>query len=282
MRPLICLLVSACGHAAPLHTVDFAEARRSFHTRLVREGPSPQGGAAVTVAADAHEVPYTSGALQLRAWVSNTPSGAPRPAVVYVHGASAFRAGHWEATRPLRDAGFIVMTPILRSENGSPGAYSLFYDEVDDVVAAGEALAKLPGVDPTRVYLAGHSDGGTLVMLAAMTSTRFRAAAAFSGLVDASGLRGDPTEVPFDQTNAEEYRMRSAIEFPGSFKCPVRIYYGADEAYTEGLVELARRAHALGRDVEAVRVPGDHDTMKAAALPLAIELFRHHPADPAS
>jgi hypothetical protein len=90
----------------------------------------------------------------------------------------------------------------------------------------------------------------------------------------ASGLRGDPKEVPFDQTNADEFRMRSAIEFPGSFKCPVRIYYGADEAYTEGLVELARRAHALGRDVEAVRVPGDHDTMKAAALPLAIELFR--------
>jgi dipeptidyl aminopeptidase/acylaminoacyl peptidase len=199
---------------------------------------------------------------------------------VYVHGASAFRADHWETTRPLRDAGFIVMTPILRGENGSPGAFSLFYDEVDDVLAAGEALAKLPGIDPTRIYLAGHSNGGTLVMLAAMTSTRFRAAAAFSGLVDASGLHGDPVDVPFDQTNADEFRMRSAIEFPASFKCPVRIYYGADEAYTDGFAELARRARALGRDVEAVRVPGDHDTMKAAALPVAIELFRHTPADP--
>ena len=45
---------------------------------------------------------------------------------------------------------------------------------------------------------------------------------------------------------------------------------------TEGFVELAQRARAAGRDVEAVRVPGDHDTMKAAALPLAIELFRRH------
>lgn len=272
MRLVCVLLIAACGHAQP-HEIDYAEARRSFHTRLLREGPSPQAAEPVAVAADAHEVMYTSGALQLRAWVSNT-SGAPRPAIVYVHGASAFRADHWEATLPLRDAGFVVMTPILRSENGSPGAYSLFYDEVDDVVAAAEALARLPGVDPTHIYLAGHSNGGTLVMLAAMASSRFRAAAALSGLVDASGIHGDPIDVPFDQTNPEEYRMRSAIRFPGSFKCPVRIYYGAQEGGTDTFVELAQRARAAGRDVEAVRVPGDHDTMKAAALPLVIDLFR--------
>jgi hypothetical protein len=90
-------------------------------------------------------------------------------------------------------------------------------------------------------------NGGTLVMLAAMTSSRFRAAAALSGLVDASAIHGDPIEVPFDQANPEEYRMRSA-----------------------------RRARAAGRDVEAVRVPGDHEAMRAAALPLVIELFRRH------
>ena len=274
MRLVCVLLIAACGHA-PLRETDYARARRSFHTRLLREGPSPQAAEPVAVAADAREVTYTSGALQLRAWVSNT-SGAPKPAIVYVHGASAFRADHWEATRPLRDAGFVVMTPILRSENGSPGSYSLFYDEVDDVVAAAEALARMPGVDPAHIYLTGHSNGGTLVMLAAMTSSRFRAAAALSGLVDASAIHGDPVDVPFDQANPEEYRMRSALEFPGSFKCPVRIYYGADEGGDYGFVELARRARAAGRDVEAVRVPGDHEAMRAAALPLVIELFHRY------
>src|SRR5262245_43440256 len=248
MRLICVLLIAACGHAAP-HELDYAEARRSFHTHLLREGPSPQGGEPVAVAADAHEVMYTSGALQLRAWVSNM-SGPPKPAIVYVHGASAFRADHWEATRSLRDAGFVVMTPILRSENGSPGAYSLFYDEVDDIVAAAEALAKQPGVDPTHIYLTGHSNGGTLVMLAAMTSSRFRAAAAMTGLVDTSAIHGDPSDVPFDQTNPEEYRMRSAIQFPGSFKCPLRIYYGSEERATEHFLELAQRARAAGRDVE--------------------------------
>jgi len=43
----------------------------------------------------------------------------------------------------------------------------MYHDEVDDVRAAAASLAKLPFVDPGRVFLAGHSAGGTLTMLAA-------------------------------------------------------------------------------------------------------------------
>ena len=75
------------------------------------------------------------------------------------------------------------MIPTLRGENGLPGAYSMFYNEVD-VLAAAEALAKHPGVDGTRLYVSGHSVGGTLALLAAMSSKRFRAAASFSGSPD--------------------------------------------------------------------------------------------------
>ena len=57
----------------------------------------------------------------------------------------------------------------------------MFYDEVDDVLAAAEALADLPEVDSGHLYLAGHSAGGTLALLAAMSSQRFRAAASLSG-----------------------------------------------------------------------------------------------------
>ena len=45
----------------------------------------------------------------------------------------------------------------LRGENGQPGAFSMFYDEVEDVLAAAEYLAKLPDVDPARVFVSGHS-----------------------------------------------------------------------------------------------------------------------------
>jgi hypothetical protein len=36
----------------------------------------------------------------------------------------------WEDAKPYRDAGFVVMTPMLRGENGQAGAWSYFYDEV--------------------------------------------------------------------------------------------------------------------------------------------------------
>ncbi len=39
------------------------------------------------------------------------------------------------------------MIPILRGENGQPGSYTMFYDEVDDVLAASAALASLPYSD---------------------------------------------------------------------------------------------------------------------------------------
>ncbi len=39
------------------------------------------------------------------------------------------------------------MMPIFRGENGQSGAFSCFYDEVDDVPAAAEYLIKQPYVD---------------------------------------------------------------------------------------------------------------------------------------
>jgi dipeptidyl aminopeptidase/acylaminoacyl peptidase len=76
------------------------------------------------------------------------------------------------------------MMPILRGENGSPGAFTLFYDEVDDVLAAAAVLAEQPGVDRGRIYVSGHSAGGVLAAFAAMTSARFRAAAPLSAAPD--------------------------------------------------------------------------------------------------
>jgi len=64
------------------------------------------------------------------------------------------------------------MVPVLRGENGQPGNFTFFYDEVDDVLAAAEALAQRTYVDANRMFISGHSAGGTLTMLAAMTPFR--------------------------------------------------------------------------------------------------------------
>src|SRR5262249_407268 len=159
----------------------------------------------------------------------------------------ALHTTDWKQAQPFRDAGFVVMTPILRGENGQPGAFSMFYDEVDDVLAAAEALAKLPYVDADRLYVAGHSAGGTLPLLAALTSKRFRAAGAFSGSPDqVRFIHGREAEAPFDATNARELQMRSPLAFPKSFQCPVRLYYGSAEfffaASSKKTAQLAKEA----------------------------------------
>ena len=87
-----------------------------------------------------------------------------------------FGAADWDMAVPYWEAGFVLMVPMLRGENGQPGTFSFLYDEVDDVLAAAAYLAQQPGVDSTQIFLAGHSAGGTLTLLAIEASGRFRAA----------------------------------------------------------------------------------------------------------
>ena len=103
------------------------------------------------------QVYFPSGDHRLRAWFNRHGESEKRPAVLFLHGGWAFGVDDWEMTQPFRDAGYVVLTPILRGENGQPGSFTMFYDEVDDVLAAADYLAKVPCVDPNRIYIAGHS-----------------------------------------------------------------------------------------------------------------------------
>lgn len=267
----------ASSSSFPEQREDYVQARQHFQTKLIRQGAAPQAWEMEHPPAGVREVPYQSGNLRLRAWVSAPPpDGRRRPGVLFLHGGFAFGADDWEQTQPFRDAGFVVMTPTLRGENGLPGAYSMFYHEVEDVLAAAETLVQLPYVDSNRIYVSGHSVGGTLTMLAAMTSKRFRAAASFSGSPDQDlWARGQPQVIPFDRSDQREFAMRSPLAFPRSFKCPVRIYYGTEELFFAwNSRKVARLAKAAGLDVEAFSVPGDHLTMVGPAMKQAIAFFQ--------
>ncbi|WP_020471033.1 alpha/beta hydrolase family protein [Zavarzinella formosa] len=263
----------------PATNEDYAAARQKFKTTLDKKGPAPQAYDEVEPPDDVEEVTFESGDLTLRAWITAKPKeiAARQPAVLFLHGGFSFSMEDWEMARPFEEAGFVVMVPMLRGENGLPGDYSMFYDEVDDVLAAAAYLADQPHVDPKRIYVAGHSVGGTLAMLASMTSSRFKACASFSGSTDQPRwAKAKPEYVPFDPENAEEFRLRSPLAFPGSFKCPARLYYGnfGDDVLLKlGGDELARKAKKAGRDVVTEEVQGDHMSMTEAAIPMAIDFF---------
>jgi dipeptidyl aminopeptidase/acylaminoacyl peptidase len=260
---------------------DYAKVRSQFRTKLTRKGPSPQPWSAAKPPAGVSEIEYVSGELRLKAWV-NRPADEDRkrPAVLFLHGGFAFGApDDWDVSQPYRDARFIVLTPMLRGENGQPGAYSFYYDEVDDVLAAAEYLRKQPYVDADRLYLAGPSAGGTLVLLAAMASKHFRAGASFSAMPDqvlfCKHAKGAPRDVPTDITDLKELQVRSPLAYAASLKCPTRIFYGSKEPYLFATSQLtAKVAKGKGLDVEAVQVEGDHGTSVPPAIKQSIVFFR--------
>jgi formylglycine-generating enzyme required for sulfatase activity/dienelactone hydrolase len=259
---------------------DYARARAGFQTKLVRKGPAPQGWSPLKPPDGVSEVEYTSGELRLKAWV-NRPADEKRkhPAVLFLHGGFAFGKGDWEQTKPYRDAGFVVLAPMLRGENGQPGAFSFFYDEVDDVLAAAEYLSQQPYVDAKRLFVAGHSVGGTMTLLTALASNRFRAAASFDGFPYWGPFTEDPN-LPFDKSDPREIQLRSPIAYTGSLKCPLRIYHQARDRgqLMEYLGLMTRRMVVLARnrglDVDGVEIEGDHMSIVPPAVRQSIAFFQ--------
>jgi dienelactone hydrolase len=258
----------------PEQTQDYADARKTFKTNLTSKGGAPQNWDEEHPPPGVREVIYASGGLQLKAWVNS--GGAPRPAVLFLHGGFSFSYEDWNQCQPFRDAGFVTMTPWLRGENGQAGSYTMFYDEVDDVVAAAEVLARTPGVDPNRIFVAGHSVGGTLAMLGAMTSKRFKGCASFSGSPDQFvWIKEQEYMAPFDVNDMNEMAMRSPLAYPKSFKCPARLYWGDEElVFKFSTNRLAKKARAAGLDVQSIEIAGDHMTAVEPAMRQAATFFQ--------
>jgi dipeptidyl aminopeptidase/acylaminoacyl peptidase len=266
-----------------IQTQDYAAARKEFATKLLTKGPAPfQNQCKDLPPPDGiSEVRYTSGSLKLKAWINSPakPSEHKFQAVLFLHGGFCLDSDHWNVTKPYRDAGFVVMVPTMRGENGQPGNYSQNYDEVDDVLSAAKYLRALPYVDTTHLYIAGHSIGASLTLLSAEASPWFRAAASFSGSPDAVGYTrfavytGNP--IPFNFREVRELQLRSARVYAGSFKCPVRMYYGSDEEHfaisSKATAEIAQSHHL---DVKALQVDGGHSSALPEAIQQSIEFFR--------
>jgi formylglycine-generating enzyme required for sulfatase activity len=114
-----------------------------------------------------------------------------------------------------------------------------------------------------------------MTLLAAAACKRFRAAASFSGGPYWPPFT-DARDLPFDRKDPREIRLRSPIAYAGSFKCPLRLYYGADEAEALGL--MSRRTAALARrrglNVEAVETEGNHGTHVYRSMMRSIAFFQ--------
>lgn len=198
---------------------------------------------------------------ELTAYVTPDPrDGKKHPAILWAHGGfegigdyvwAPAPSSNDQSARAFREAGIVTMYPSLRGENDNPGRFEMFYGELEDLLSARAHLARLPYVDADRIYLAGHSAGGTLVLLAAAAGVDFRAAFSFGGLADVTALAKMRADTPFDVTSAREIELRSPVSFAGAIARPTFLFEGATAADVgavrrmEALAEKAKKPFAL-------------------------------------
>lgn len=233
------LLVAGCdrqegGRPGELDKgLSLTEARRGFKTSLTqRESakeavPQPPSGVR-------RIVQYDSPVGKLAAYLTPDPQdGKKHPAIIWIAGGDCNSIGAvWGEAPPSNDqtagafrkAGIVMMFPSLRGGNDNPGLREGFLGEVEDVLAAAEYLGSQDFVDPKRIYLGGHSTGGTLVLLVAECSERFRAVFSFGPVEDVAGY--GPEYLPFDSSSRRELQLRAPIRWLDSIKSPVFVFEG--------------------------------------------------------
>ncbi len=255
-------------------------------TNLDEHGPSPGKWAAVEAPPGVMTIEYPSGELNLAAWVA-WPLGASTynraPALIYFHGDFAFGADDFEAVRGFLDAGFVVMTPILRGENGNPGDFELLWGEVDDARAAVGWIAQQPNVDPSRIYAFGHSIGGGIAaMLTLYPELPLRRTGSCGGIyVPETFARWNQSEsngdlVRFDPSDPDEIQLRVLGPNVAWMNHPHIAYVGREDPwFAINARQVLERAWAKGKPFEVIEVEGDHMSSLPRSLGAFLELARH-------
>lgn len=226
------------------------EAREGFTTTLIQQRKA-NFPVAVPPANLFRVVNYPSALGNMPAYVSLPPrDGQRHPAIIWIVGgfANSISPIAWKPSPRENDqsasafwkAGVITMYPSLRGGNHNPGNVEAFYGEVDDVLAAADFLAKQDYVDSKRIYLGGHSTGGTLALLVAESSSdRFRAIFAFGPVGNVAGYGQDT--LPFQISDRREVELRSPAKWLESIRNPTFVFEGTEQP--SNIAELVSMSH---------------------------------------
>ena len=244
----IFILLAGCAPAPQPETQPLTEARKGFVSKLVAD-KEPRTPPARPPAGVFQLVQYEAAPGKCAAYLSPDPGdGKKHPAIVWITGGdcNSIDEGCWKEGPPSNDqsasafrkAGIVMMFPSLRGGNANPGQKEGFLGEVDDVIAAAKFLAEQKYVDPTRIYLGGHSTGGTLVLLVSECSDRFRAVFSFGPADEVSHYDSEYT--PFDTSNAKEVKLRSPIYWLASIKSPTFVLEGTNQGNLSSLQAMAK------------------------------------------
>lgn len=255
---LLTLILAGCQKPLAQRTQSLAEARKGFtpHPTGQRSGEAVEPPPPNTV----RYVTYNSPAGTMAAYLSQEPhDGKRHPGLVWITGGDCNTIGDvWNAepgndqtAQVYRSIGIVTIYPSMRGGNQNPGVKEGFYGEVQDVIAAANALRALPTVDPQRIYLGGHSTGGTLALLTSEMTSDFRGVFAFGAVDDVSGY--PPEFLPFDTSNPKDVELRSPGYWLSSVHSPTWVIEGED-----GNIGSLRAMKAASKNsqIHFIEVPG--------------------------
>ncbi len=212
------------------------EARKGFRTTLARRVSADFTGVGQPPRKVFRAVEYPTPLGKMSAFLTPDPKdGKLYPAIIWITGGdcNSIDKGCWEegpanndqSASAYRKAGIAMMFPSLRGGNSNPGVKEGLFGEVDDVLAAADYLRKQPFVDPERIYLGGHSTGGTLALLTAECSDRFRAVFSFGPVDDMAGY--DAEYKPFSTKDPKELQLRAPGRWLHAIASPVFVFEGS-------------------------------------------------------
>lgn len=219
--------------------------RANFTTKIVDTSFQPDGPPDLPPKGIFDLIYYKAADGDMAAYLTPDPQdGQKHPAVIWIHGGyGGIGDWFWEETldklndqsgRAFRQNGIVMMIPSFRGENDNPGQYQMFYGELDDLQSALDHLKQLPYIDPNRIYLVGHSTGGTTVLLANEYIDGFRAAFSLGGIPDLKmriNAGKMSVAIPFNQKNEQEFTLRSPRTYITSIKSPTFYFEGQEDGY---------------------------------------------------
>ena len=256
------------GPPLPPNASNLLEARTGFKTKTIPNSYTTDGTAPIPPSDIYRAIRYPSPAGEMFAYLSPDPGdGKKHPAVIWAHGGfGGIDKWLWEKTDQqdpgkFREAGIIVLCPSWRGENDNPGRFELFEGEVEDAVSAVKYLAQVPYVDASRIYMAGHSTGGTITLLTAESTPNLRAAFSFGGCPDIHHLMESSQgkgygNTPYDWHNDQESYWRSPINFVSYLHSPTFYFEGAKSFSPADARLMERRAREAGKPFSAFIVEG--------------------------
>jgi dipeptidyl aminopeptidase/acylaminoacyl peptidase len=251
------------------------------------------------------EATLQRGAVPMRVWYYQPEKAADKLALVLVPpaGSTLFigmemgdgdRAEHY----PYAKAGFAVASfdidghvPNLEKETDAAvlkGARE-FRDARAGLANAKTALdfllAKVPNVDPNRIYVAGHSSAATLALLVAEHEPRIKACAAYASVTDVEARLAEPA--PWLDRSLPGYREFLRFSSPKThadkLNCPVFLFHARDDRTVPNResTDFAALLKKTNPHVTLVTTPngGHYNSMIQEGIPKGIAWFQQMPKE---